>query len=1119
MRIRSTLLHCLLLLGWVHNAAAASVEHLSSVAPTTGITAHDGSVVSHLGRVFVFTYKRPLSLERLLRSVNRSEPVGARVDVHVCVDLPADNAKPHAETMQLLEQIRWPRGEFTHSVNNKHGNVVGQWLDCWQPKSAAEGEADDVIFLEDDLELSVHALRWVWSARRRYAGHRDVAVFSLQRQTNCFHTQNCAKRELQLPWSALEYKYKLVGTWGMAPVRDHWREFRAWFHERSVTGYVPKVEHLLPTQWYQHFHRTGRHATMWSMWFLEFCEERSLYNVYYNDPVRGTLSANWREAGAHYGGGKSSPSRDFQLTAESFSEQSLPSADSSLAVVTLDWDGRVAAANVTAAESANIVAHLRAISREQNAATGADGTPGSGAVAPLLTFVNDAFIGMLEHWLCNCESVAPQILARTLLIALDQQTLVRLLSKTAKRWPMLRIAAFGATANDAMSAYKYGTVAYNKMILSRTRLLLHIMEQRQAFILFETDALIRGDFAAEMDRVAREQNAAIVGVHNSLERKAVDLNGGFLRFAVDSETQQLWREVTTRYAANIARQAGRRDYSLDHEQDIFSKLIVSKWSSAVVRELDRKLYVSGREFGNAQLRDSAQLILFNFVVGIEKKVSRSKKHNMWFNLDAETGKCQRCCGASTASRVSTPAASGNTNNRALSPCKLAQVGGRPSDNYGAWTLCVDDELLPSDAVVWSFGVGVDISFELDILSRRPSARVHSFDPTITADFFATLCEGKSRCPRFSQVGLGSESGQLPLYKSKDSRIQSLRVQWTPDCAPDVFMQAPVLTLADAMRENGVSFVDVLKIDVEGVEFAFVESLDALPVRQLAIELHERFFEASARRDMRDNLINKVKSFGFELVHTSSNGEELLFRSLAKKGDGKTTPIDSLALNNLSVLTLTVKPHTVERIDTKPYEVNQDKGVPRASPEDVVRDLISLLPSRFDLTNSEFEALATHFCSAERRGVLEVGSGGSTLLAVLCGVPILHSFDTSPQKYNSLASVVESLQNRSATQWRSHIVDADVWQSSNCDVTIAHSLNNVDTVLVTLPSPSKLRSMCAARALGLVDNTGYLIMKNYAPEGSEGEIEQYFSIARRVESLVFFKRKPMIDATTWIGHFH
>ena len=205
-------------------------------------------------------------------------------------------------------------------------------------------------------------------------------------------------------------------------------------------------------------------------------------------------------------------------------------------------------------------------------------------------------------------------------------------------------------------------------------------------------------------------------------------------------------------------------------------------------------------------------------------------------------------------------------------CWARKFGGRPIDNYGAWTLCAD--LLPDDAIVWSFGVGGDISFELEVERFIERSTVRSFDPTISSAAFTALC-AKSidvRCPVFQPIGLAPETGVLRLYRSLNPLIGSLASVPAAGYDPQPAIVANVSSLADLLVEYGVGHLDVLKIDVEGAEFDLVESWDELPVTQLAIELHDRFYSDGAAR--RVALKKRLATLGFHQVHATA--DELLF---------------------------------------------------------------------------------------------------------------------------------------------------------------------------------------------------------------------------------------------------
>lgn len=48
-------------------------------------------------------------------------------------------------------------------------------------------------------------------------------------------------------------------------------------------------------------------------------------------------------------------------------------------------------------------------------------------------------------------------------------------------------------------------------------------------------------------------------------------------------------------------------------------------------------------------------------------------------------------------------------------CEVAIVGGRKRDGYGSWPLCINH--VPKDAIVYSFGIGLDASFDAAMMKR------------------------------------------------------------------------------------------------------------------------------------------------------------------------------------------------------------------------------------------------------------------------------------------------------------------------------------------------------------------------------------------------------------------
>jgi len=145
-------------------------------------------------------------------------------------------------------------------------------------------------------------------------------------------------------------------------------------------------------------------------------------------------------------------------------------------------------------------------------------------------------------------------------------------------------------------------------------------------------------------------------------------------------------------------------------------------------------------------------------------------------------------------------------------CPTMERIGRVGDG-GKWICGVDVLKEREKCVVYSYGVNKDLSFELELIGRT-GCEVHGFDPTVGG--VPPDCKGNEHIT-FHKQALGPVSGPSA-----------------------VFMM--VETLLDTMKRQGHTFLDVLKVDIEGSEWDTFKAMlpeKALPFGQLLIELHFR----------------------------------------------------------------------------------------------------------------------------------------------------------------------------------------------------------------------------------------------------------------------------------------
>lgn len=278
-------------------------------------------------RLIVLTMDRAGPLERLLRSLAAADYSDDHVDLDIWVDRRA-GAPLDARVLAAAAAIEWPFGAKTIHARRAAGGLYQQWIYTWNIRDQTDEVA---VILEDDLEVAPAFYQWLKQARAAYATDPEVGAFTLQRST-LRPRPGRMMGKLALARDVHVFKYRLLGTWGFAPQRDVWLEFRAWFERMREKGEKPYVDDLITTRWYKEQERDGFAPHMWSQWWIRFVDEKGYFTVTPHLPDGSTLSANWREGGMHYS--KTKPSRDFPVYGGA-AEFTFPESP-----MRIDWDGR-----------------------------------------------------------------------------------------------------------------------------------------------------------------------------------------------------------------------------------------------------------------------------------------------------------------------------------------------------------------------------------------------------------------------------------------------------------------------------------------------------------------------------------------------------------------------------------------------------------------------------------------------------------------------------------------------------------------------------------------------------------------------------------------------------------
>mmetsp|Transcript_60644 Transcript_60644/g.133269 ORF Transcript_60644/g.133269 Transcript_60644/m.133269 type:complete len:307 (-) Transcript_60644:49-969(-) len=228
-------------------------------------------------------------------------------------------------------------------------------------------------------------------------------------------------------------------------------------------------------------------------------------------------------------------------------------------------------------------------------------------------------------------------------------------------------------------------------------------------------------------------------------------------------------------------------------------------------------------------------------------------------------------------------------------CTVKQFGGNPNNGYGRWWLCTEG--LSHASLVYSFGVGCDTSFEQDLALSFGKIKVRLFDPTITKERFRGCSAKNSRFSELSALdlerrfifkpyGLGYENGVIPFYRSLTYGVGSMVTDPGVRGYENISsLRAPVFEVGMMMKMHDDSRVDVLKLDVEGLEFHLFSGekgrlswLATHPPDQICIEFHNRWFKDGDAK--RAKTVKLLELCGYRQRYASDTDEEVLFVRVA-----------------------------------------------------------------------------------------------------------------------------------------------------------------------------------------------------------------------------------------------
>jgi FkbM family methyltransferase len=202
-------------------------------------------------------------------------------------------------------------------------------------------------------------------------------------------------------------------------------------------------------------------------------------------------------------------------------------------------------------------------------------------------------------------------------------------------------------------------------------------------------------------------------------------------------------------------------------------------------------------------------------------------------------------------------------------CEQLRLGNAGAD----WSLCPAG--LSEHSVIYSFGVGEDISFDLQLIQKFGSI-VHAFDPTPRSIEWIAMQSVSSNF-HFHPFGVAHYDGSCNFFPPFDPNHVSHTVLERESARPAV--ELPVQKLTTIMNHLGHDKIDLLKMDIEGAEYSVLADLlsSGIRVDQLLVEFHHRFPEVEV--DKTKSAIKTLNAAGYRIFSVSPTGEEFGFLRL------------------------------------------------------------------------------------------------------------------------------------------------------------------------------------------------------------------------------------------------
>ena len=175
-----------------------------------------------------------------------------------------------------------------------------------------------------------------------------------------------------------------------------------------------------------------------------------------------------------------------------------------------------------------------------------------------------------------------------------------------------------------------------------------------------------------------------------------------------------------------------------------------------------------------------------------------------------------------------------------------------------------------DSIVYSLGIGEDISFDLSII-KKYGVRLYALDP-IPRSIRWTLSQKLPSEFHLLSYGVSDHDGIQRFHPPKNPKHISYTVLDRPETAKKA-IELEVRRISTIMKDLRHKKIDIIKMNIEGAEYVVVKDIleCRIDVNQLLIGFHHQFPGISI--DETSDTIDDLRLAGYKVFNISYTGRD------------------------------------------------------------------------------------------------------------------------------------------------------------------------------------------------------------------------------------------------------